>query len=450
MSLRHVTKQFNPMSGAAATIDPADFVRTIDNPYFPLVPGTTFISETPDGSSVDTFVVTRRTIDILGVTCVVVEDTVRENGELKEKTFDYFAQDKRGNVWYFGEDTKEFENGKVVSTAGTWRAGVDGATPGFIMLADPRRGDEYDQEHAPGVAEDHAEVLRTNASLTVPYGSFDNVLKTAETTPLEPDVLEHKFHAPGVGFLLAFDVNENERMEQLVKIKIDGTAKDETLVGNLGPDELNGLAGDDRLNGAAGADTLKGGLGDDTLEGGRDRVADLIYGGGGGDEIGVGARDQAWGGPGDDLLHLFDTTGFGSLDGGDQLRDNLRWTRGDVLEFDGRLDLARSGVSDRVEGIETLSMADGRGDDRLRLDLRDLLDLGDGEFNPAFRGADRFGEGDALRVDGDKGDRLALTGGDWDEITPTNAPDGYSVLAFSVGAGDAYLLVQDEIAIVTA
>ena len=123
-------------------INPNDFVPVIDNPFFDLQPGTTFTTESPDGSETDTFVVTRQTKVIDGVTCVVVKDTALVDGELVEKTNDYFAQDKAGNVWYFGEDTKEFENGKVVSTEGTWRAGVDGATPGFIMLASPQVGNE--------------------------------------------------------------------------------------------------------------------------------------------------------------------------------------------------------------------------------------------------------------------------------------------------------------------
>ena len=114
----------------ANPINPNDFVPVIDNPFFDLQPGTTFITESPDGSEVDNFVVTRETKVIDGVVCHVIHDTALVDGEVVEKTNDYFAQDKAGNVWYFGEDTKEFENGKVVSTEGTWRAGVDGAHAG--------------------------------------------------------------------------------------------------------------------------------------------------------------------------------------------------------------------------------------------------------------------------------------------------------------------------------
>ena len=121
------------------------------------------------------------------------------DGNLTEKTFDYYAQDKKGNVWYFGEDTKEYENGKVVSTKGSWEAGVDGAKPGFIMQADPKVGETYRQEYYEGEAEDMAKVLSLSESVTVPYGSFDQVLVTKEWTPLEPGLVEHKYYAPGVG-----------------------------------------------------------------------------------------------------------------------------------------------------------------------------------------------------------------------------------------------------------
>src|SRR5689334_4379792 len=143
-------------------VNPADFVSVIDNAYFPLQPGTTTITESPDGSAVGTFSVTRQTRVIDGVTCVVVSDIATVDGELIEKTSDFFAQDKAGNVWYFGEQTAEYENGQVVSTEGSWLAGVDGAAPGIIMEANPKVGDSYDQENAPGVAEDHAAVIAAN------------------------------------------------------------------------------------------------------------------------------------------------------------------------------------------------------------------------------------------------------------------------------------------------
>jgi hypothetical protein len=252
-----------------ATIDPKDFSSVITNPYFPLDPGTTYVYESPDGSEVVTFAVTRETIKIMGVTCVVVVDTAMVDGEVVEITRDYFAQNIDGSVWYFGEDVRNFENGQLVDTEGTWRAGRRGAEPGIIMLADPQVGDEYDQENAPGVAEDHAKVISLTESVNVPYGSFDPALQTHETTPLEPDVLESKYYASGIGQLLTVDeAAGGEISEQLVKIRFEGTAQADTLVGKIGPDELFGFGGSDSLNGQGGNDTISGGTGNDTATGG--------------------------------------------------------------------------------------------------------------------------------------------------------------------------------------
>jgi len=434
---------------AIPAFDPANFVgvNVIDNPYFTLQPGTTFISKSADGSEVGTFFVTRETKVIAGVTCVVVRDTVKADGDLAEKTADFFAQDKYGNVWYFGEDTAEFENGKVVSREGTWRAGVDGATPGIIMLASPQPGLEYDQEKAVGVAEDHAKVLSLNATVTVPYGTFDHVLQTLETSPLDPGLQEIKHHVAGVGFLLATDANTNEPLEQLVKIKVDGTARGDTLFGYAGGDEMKGNAGNDDLDGRGGADTIHGGSGKDLLNGGDDKAADLLYGDGGNDKIHVGTADEAFGGNGNDLFLLSDNRQFGAIDGGEQNNDNLRWSRGDILQFDGKLNLTASGVSERISDIETLSMKDCQGNDRLVLKAQDVLNLGDGEFNPWFPKADQFGEGGAVRIDGDAGDQVKLAGGNWSEIDPSNAPKGYDVFTHTVPGGSVYVLVQEDISV---
>jgi hypothetical protein len=184
----------------APHIDPADFTTKVDNKYSPLKPGTTFFYQgNKQGSTRDEMAVTHSTKKIMGVECVVVNDKGWENGKLIEGTFDYYAQDKKGNVWYFGEDTKEYKNGKVTSTKGSWEAGVDGAKPGIIMQAHPKVGQSYRQEYYKGEAEDMAKVLSLNESVTVPYGSFDRVLKTKEWTPLEPSYVEHKYYAPGVG-----------------------------------------------------------------------------------------------------------------------------------------------------------------------------------------------------------------------------------------------------------
>jgi hypothetical protein len=204
-------------------IDPANFVATIDNPFFPLTPGTNFIyeSQTDEGLEHVEFFVTHTTKVILGVTCVEVHDSVRVNGELKEDTRDWFAQDKDGNVWYFGENTAEFEGGLPTTLAGTFTAGVNGDKPGIIMKAHPAIGDFYRQESSLGNAEDFAEVLSLTESATVPAGSFNSCLKTQETTPLETDLLEHKFYAVGVGNVLTVNAHTGKRTE-LVQITTGG------------------------------------------------------------------------------------------------------------------------------------------------------------------------------------------------------------------------------------
>jgi len=205
------------------TINPADFVAQIDNQYLLFTPGTTFIyeGETEDGKERIEVEVTHETKEILGVTCIVVRDRVWVDGELAEDTFDWYAQDKDGNVWYFGEDSKEYKGGKVVSTGGSWEAGVDGAKPGIIMKANPQIGDAYRQEYYKGEAEDLAEVLSLSESVSVSYGSFENCIKTKEWTPLEPDVVEHKYYATGVGVVLEVMVKGGSERTELVEIKIE-------------------------------------------------------------------------------------------------------------------------------------------------------------------------------------------------------------------------------------
>jgi hypothetical protein len=178
------------------TIDPADFVAVIDNPYMPLKPGT---KVSFDGAERIEITITTETKTILGVQATVVRDQVFLNGELEEDTFDWFAQDREGNVWYFGEETAEYRQGKVVSTKGSWEGGVDGALPGIIMLADPQVGDVYRQEFYEGEAEDIGEVTGVGGSITVPLGTFTDILVTEEWTPLEPNVRERKTYVPGIG-----------------------------------------------------------------------------------------------------------------------------------------------------------------------------------------------------------------------------------------------------------
>ena len=171
-----------------------------------------------DTVHIDEFV-THHTKQILGVTCVVVSVMELVDGELAEETFDWYAQDNDGNGWYFGEDSKEYEEGEVVSTEGSWEAGVDGAKPGIIMKANPQIGDSYRQEHYPGEAEDLGEVIRLNESASVPRGSYDGVLVIQEWSPLEPDVIEHVYYAPGIGVILEEVVEGGARRVELVKIR---------------------------------------------------------------------------------------------------------------------------------------------------------------------------------------------------------------------------------------
>ncbi len=202
-------------------INPGDFTTRIDNPFFPLRPGITFVYKGVKEASKmrDEFAVTDRTVVIDGVTCRVVHDRVFVRGVLQENTFDYFAQDRDGNVWYFGEDTEELNrHGKVVSTAGTWRAGVDGAQPGVIMEAHPRVNDHYFQEVDAPIAQDEAVVLKLHQTVAVPFGKFTNCLETKEFTQLEPGNVEHKFYAPGVGFILGVVVKGGKERLALVNI----------------------------------------------------------------------------------------------------------------------------------------------------------------------------------------------------------------------------------------
>ena len=191
-----------PLHGSySPSIDPADFVRTIDNRYWPLVPGTGYRYEGVRGETrqLDDEVVLHGTKQILGVTCTVVRDTVSEGGRPVERTFDWYAQDRQGNVWYMGEESLELKNGHMVKASDSWESGVNGAKPGIIMPGAPRPGDAYRQEYyPPGEALDQARVLTLDGHLTVPYGAFSHVLVTSERSPLEPQT-EQKYYAPGLG-----------------------------------------------------------------------------------------------------------------------------------------------------------------------------------------------------------------------------------------------------------
>jgi hypothetical protein len=201
------------------SIDPAGFTTAVDNPYFPLPPGARWVYEgrVEDGLERTVVDVTGDTRVVMGVTCVVVRDTVTLDGEVVEDTFDWFAQDADGAVWYFGEETSEYEDGEIVSTEGAWEAGVNDAQPGIVMPARPQVGDSYRQEYYQGEAEDTAEVLSLTESATVPVGTYEDLLVTEEINPLEPEVVEHKYYARGVGPILTVQVQGGSDREELVE-----------------------------------------------------------------------------------------------------------------------------------------------------------------------------------------------------------------------------------------
>jgi hypothetical protein len=204
----------------AVALAASAFSTHIDNPYLPLSPGSRWVyhETAADRTSQRVVVkVTRRTRLIEnGVTARVVRDTATSKGQVVEDTFDWYAQDKRGNVWYLGEDTREYENGKVVSTHGSWEAGVNGARAGVVMPAHPRLGMQYRQEYLKGQAEDSARVLSLDDQVEVPVGHFKHVLLTKEWNPLEPKVLEYKLYARGVGPVLALTVSGGSDREELI------------------------------------------------------------------------------------------------------------------------------------------------------------------------------------------------------------------------------------------
>jgi hypothetical protein len=208
---------------AAAAVDPAEFTTRIDNPYWPMREGSRWVYRETDSEGTRQRVVvtvTRRTKLIAnGVRARVVHDVVTEKGVPVEVTDDYYAQDRAGNIWYLGESTTEYENGRPVSTEGSFEAGVDGAQAGIIMPAKPRPGMRYRQEYYAGHAEDKGEIVSLRAQAEVPFGHFRNVLMTKDTNPLEPKVLEFKFYARGVGPVLAVSVSGGADREELIRYR---------------------------------------------------------------------------------------------------------------------------------------------------------------------------------------------------------------------------------------
>jgi hypothetical protein len=204
-----------PTGSEPVQLDPAEFTTEIDNSYWPMKPGSRWVYREGEARVVVT--VTDQTKEIAnGITARVVHDVVSEGGDPVEVTDDWYAQDSEGNIWYLGEDTAEYENGKVVSREGSFEAGVDGAQPGVIMPGDPQAGQSYRQEYYKGQAEDSGKILALDASAKVPFGSFEGTLETEDINPLaKPKQIEHKFYAKGVGPVLTIDVANGDREELL-------------------------------------------------------------------------------------------------------------------------------------------------------------------------------------------------------------------------------------------
>jgi hypothetical protein len=204
------------------TYAPADFTPNVDNPWFPLKPGTVLTYEgVRDGKKArELLIVTNQVAKIDGVPCRVVHDRLYLDGTLAETTSDYYTQDLKGNVWYFGEDTATFDaQGNMIATDGTFHAGEAGALPGIFMVANPQIGDSQRQEYYLGHAEDFFQVLDLSSSVTVPFRSFTGVMQTKEWTPLEPDVLDNKYYVKGIGTVKEIAVKGGQEELVLVNAK---------------------------------------------------------------------------------------------------------------------------------------------------------------------------------------------------------------------------------------
>jgi len=235
MSLLVLAMMLSSMPPASAKrpvpqFDPASFGTPVDNTYLPMAIGDTYRyeAEEEDGTIINEVTNTGAPKVILGVTCMVIYDVEWLDVEgvglvMLEETDDWYAWDNDGNVWYFGEDTVEYEydddwNLIDTSTEGSWEAGVDGAEPGILMLADPRPGVSYRQEYYEGEAEDMGKVLTLNAKVSIEFGEFEDCLKTKEWTALEPGEIEHKYYAPDIGLIYIEELKGKTVHVELVEI----------------------------------------------------------------------------------------------------------------------------------------------------------------------------------------------------------------------------------------
>jgi len=210
-----------PQGSDPVTLDPTSFVAEITHPYWPMPVGArwTYSEVDADGTEFKVVVDVRdETKEILGIATTVVHDQVTQDGEIVEDTTDWYAQDADGNLWYMGEDTAEYENGEIVSTEGSWEAGVDGAQPGIILPAVPEVGQAYRQEYLEGQAEDEAIIVSISDRVVSDAGEYENAIATRESTPLEPAVLEYKWYAPGVGIVEALGISPDFSREQLTHV----------------------------------------------------------------------------------------------------------------------------------------------------------------------------------------------------------------------------------------
>jgi hypothetical protein len=211
----------DPIANGPPAIKPANFVRKVDNPYFPLEPGTTFVyTGVKDGKRARNVLrVTHRTENIKGVKATVIHDRLYLDGKLVEDTIDWYAQDKRGDVVYLGESTRALgPGGRLTDTEGSWKTGVDGAQAGIFMPAHPKVGQTFRQEFYKGHAEDHFKILSKKARVRVPAASSKRALKTREWTPLEPTVVSNKLYVKGIGAVREVDTKGSDEHLELVSV----------------------------------------------------------------------------------------------------------------------------------------------------------------------------------------------------------------------------------------